>query len=356
MAYFARVTSERVKELMSERMKLSIIIPIFKVEAYLRKCVESVLNQDLPSSEYEIILVNDGSPDGCPQICDEYAVAHKNIKVIHRENGGLSAARNSGIEIANGEYIMFVDSDDYLEPNILGYLMRTMEEKQLDVLRYNYQNVRENGEIFVPFKTGKPYFDYSDDVLDGEAFLNERLGYACYAWAFILRRDLIISNDQSPMTNGKCEKDNILFTPDIYFEDTDWTPRMLLRAKRVSSTPLIVYNYLWREGSITLPDNPTKKKKVLEDKISNIEGFKQQQVLVRDKRWFEWQTAGVAMYVLGVLASYRREERKPYFQKLKSLNIFPLSTYRAVGNNKWKIRLANISPILYCNIMHLIHK
>ena len=116
-------------------IKLSIIVPIYGVEAYLRKCVDSLLNQDMPSSEYEIILVDDESPDACPRICDEYAVAHENIRVIHRKNGGLSAARNSGIEIAQGEYLMFVDSDDYIEPNVLSGLMAQVERDNLDVSR-----------------------------------------------------------------------------------------------------------------------------------------------------------------------------------------------------------------------------
>lgn len=336
-------------------MKLSIIIPIYNVEAYLKKCVDSVLNQD--SEDYEIILVDDGSTDSCPVICDEYVsplffnslTRSVVIKVIHQPNAGLSAARNSGIKIANGDYLMFVDSDDFIEPNVLGELVRTMDEKQLDVLRYNYQNVRENGEVFVPFKTGKPYFDYCDDVLDGEAFLNERLGYACYAWAFILRRDLLIPNSLNANSLT-------LFTEGIYFEDTDWTPRMLLKAKRVSSTEKIVYNYLWREGSITLPDNPIKKKKVLDDKMKLISGFIERQKLVKDKRWFTWQIAGTTMSILGILSTYSVNERKPYLQQLKAYNIFPLSTYRSAGSVKYKRWLANLSPSLYCNLMHLIHK
>lgn len=322
-------------------IKLSIIVPIYNVELYLRKCVDSLLAQDLPSSEYEVILVDDGGKDACPQICDEYAAAHENIRVVHRKNGGLSAARNSGIEVAQGEYVMFVDSDDYIEPNVLGSLLKRMEKEHLDLLRYNYQNVRENGEVFVPFKTGKPYFDYSSEVVDGETFLNERLGYACYAWAFVLRRDLL---------------EGCVFTPGIYFEDTDWTPRMLLKAKRAASTEMIVYNYLWREGSITLPDNPMKKKKVLEDKIKLLYGFKEQAQQVRNMQWFKWQTAGVTMHVLGILATYPAAIRKPYIQQLKSLKIFPLSLYRAVGNNKWKIRLANASPTLYCWVMSVSHR
>lgn len=350
-------------------IKLSIIVPIYNVAPYLRKCVDSLLAQDLASSEYEIILVDDESPDACPQICDEYARKSQEsraesqelpcIRVVHRKNGGLSAARNSGIEIAQGDYLMFVDSDDYIEPNVLGVLVRTMEEKQLDVLRYNYQNVRivesqesrvkSKYEVFEPHKNAKPYFDYSSEIEDGETFLNSRLGYACYAWAFLIKRAMFYKDLGFKIFD-------LRFTEGIYFEDTDWTPRMLLRAKRVSSTEKVVYNYLWREGSITLPDNPIKKKKVLEDKISLLRGFKEHQKMAQNKQWFIWQTAGTTMSVLGILATYPSAERKPYIKQLKELDVFPLSTYRAVGNNNYKIRLANISPFIYCKLMNLIRK
>ena len=322
-------------------IKVSIIVPIYNVAPYLRMCVASLLDQDLVKNEYEIILVDDGSMDTCPEICDEYERMFENIHTIHQKNSGLSAARNSGVKMAKGKYIMFVDSDDYLQKNVLGALIEQIESQHLDVLRYNYYNVHEDGSIFEPHKNVKPHFDYSSEVVDGETFLNERLGYACYAWAFVLKRELLNS---------------CLFTEGIYFEDTDWTPRMLLRAKRVASTELVVYNYLWREGSITLPDNPQKKKKVLEDKIRLLRGFKEQQKKVQNKQWFIWQTAGTTMSVLGILATYPNEVQEPYIKQLQELNVFPLSTYRAVGNNKYKIRLANISPTLYCKLMSLIHK
>lgn len=355
-------------------VKLSIIVPIYNVEQYLRKCIDSLLEQDLSSSEYEIILVDDGATDSCPQICDEYAAKHDNIRAIHQKNAGLSAARNSGIEIAQGDYLMFVDSDDSIEPNALGVLVQTMEEKRLDVLRYNYQNVRivesqeskvkSKYEVFEPHKNAKPYFDYSSEIEDGETFLNSRLGYACYAWAFILRRDLIIESQESRVKSQeskvesqelRIERQDCIFTEGIYFEDTDWTPRMLLRAKRVASTELKVYNYFWREGSITLPDNPVKKKKVLEDKIRLLYGFKEQQRLAQNKQWFVWQTAGTTMSVLGILATYPSVERKPYIKQLKELDIFPLSTFRSNRNGRIKILVANISPSLYCSLMSLIH-
>ena len=163
---------------------LSIIVPVYNVERYLPKCIDSLLNQDLPSDAYEIIIVDDGSPDVCPAICDDYAMRFANIKVIHRENGGLSAARNSGIDGAEGKFVQFVDSDDYLESNVLKTLVEKMETDQLDVLRFNYRNVNERYEEIEPNKDPKHWVNYSSEVCDGLTFLNERLGPACYACQF----------------------------------------------------------------------------------------------------------------------------------------------------------------------------
>lgn len=129
-------------------MLLSIIVPIYKVEPYLRKCVDSLLVQDLSPEEYEIILVDDGSPDDCGKIADEYAARFSNVRGIHQENGGLSVARNTGIMTAQGKYIQFVDSDDYLEPDVLGSLVGRAERDDLDVLRFNYRNVNERYEEY----------------------------------------------------------------------------------------------------------------------------------------------------------------------------------------------------------------
>ena len=94
--------------------KISVIVPVYKVEAYLPRCVESLLSQTY--KDFEIILVDDGSPDTCPAMCDAYAKKYSNIHVLHKENGGLSDARNAGVTIAKGEYVTFVDSDDYVHP------------------------------------------------------------------------------------------------------------------------------------------------------------------------------------------------------------------------------------------------
>ena len=351
--------------------KLSFIVPVYNVAPYLRKCVDSLLAQDYDN--YEIILVDDGSTDESPQICDEYAASPLSakgtspfseadhsiapIRVIHQVNAGLSAARNSGILAARGEYLCFVDSDDYWQPNVLGGLMAQVERENLDVLRFDYQNVRlkneDEYEVFQPNKDPKRDVDYSEEVTDGETFLNERLGPACYAVMFILRRDIIL-NLKSEIINYKSEIDDCLFTPGIYFEDTDWTPRMLLRAKRVVSTPQVVYNYLWRTGSITLPTDSAKRKKVLEDKIRLIRGFLEQSKLVKDPIWYTRMTSSTAMNILGMLAKMSLAERKPYLQELKSLHIFPLSAKKEkMLSQRIKTYLANISPNIYCKLMSI---
>lgn len=333
---------------------LSIVVPIYNVEKYLRKCVDSLLNQDIDN--YEIILVDDGSPDSCSQICDEYAkhytlnITHNTptIRVVHRENGGLSAARNSGIEVAQSEYIMFVDSDDYIEPNVLGGLLAQMERDNLDVLRYRLQYVNPKYEVYNPYKSN-PFKgnDYSEVPTDGVSFLNSRMNTQCYAWQFVLRRDLIYTLHTAHSTSGN----NILFSPGIYFEDTDWTPRMLAKAKRVASTATVVYNYLVREGSITNAVNRSKQKKVLDDKMRLVETMKQLSQGLReqgkDNQWFSRMIADTVIGIITILGTQFYDERKAYLKMLRDMNIYPLCSRIA------KARLINLSPRIAVELLHI---
>lgn len=124
--------------------KISIIIPVYNVEKYLSHCLDSCLEQDLPKSEYEIIIVNDGSPDRSQEIIDSYASKHENIIAIIKENGGLSSARNAGLKIAKGEYIWFVDSDDSIKENCLSEIYKLISEQNIECLTFNYFYKNEN--------------------------------------------------------------------------------------------------------------------------------------------------------------------------------------------------------------------
>lgn len=318
-------------------MQLSIIVPVYGVANYLRKCVDSLLAQDI--TDYEIILVDDGSPDECPQICDEYEALYPNlIKVIHQKNAGLSAARNSGINAAQGDYIMFVDSDDYLQPNVLRTLMEQVERENLDVLRFDYQNVRESGDAFAPYKDMTNYNDYSSTPTDGLTFLNERMGTQCYAVQFLVRREIALQEQ---------------FTPGIYFEDTDWTPRMLLRAKRLASTDLVVYNYLWREGSITLSQKDINKmRKQLQDKMRLLARLNKWGNQVADCRWFDSMISSLMVNVVGIIASTFYDERKEYIRQIKALDILPITTYHIAPRAQKKVKMINMSLRLAVMVLH----
>lgn len=220
-------------------IKFSIIVPIYKVEEYLHQCLDSILCQDFKN--FELILVDDGSPDNCPKICDEYAVEDKRIKVIHKENGGLSDARNSGIKIAKGEYIIFVDSDDYWDgTSALANIACKLDGVKADVLIFGSKNYYYGKNKCLISKTG-----YDNNILE-HCSMSEILKYLFdnelfpgAAWRVAVRRDLIVSN-------------NIFFIKGIKGEDYDWLLNLFYHARVFTSINDTLYIYRkGRIGSIT---------------------------------------------------------------------------------------------------------
>ena len=126
-----------------EKPLLSIIVPVYKVENYLQKCIDSILAQTF--TDFELILVEDGSPDGCPALCDAAAAKDARIRVLHQKNGGLSAARNAGLDVARGEWIGFVDSDDYIAPEMYETLYKAVQSTGADLALCDYAEVDEAG-------------------------------------------------------------------------------------------------------------------------------------------------------------------------------------------------------------------
>lgn len=124
---------------------VSVIVPVYKVEKYLRECVDSILNQSFDN--FELILVDDGSPDSCPSICDEYKAKDRRVAVIHKNNGGLSSARNAGLDAAKGRYILFVDSDDYIKKELLSVCVKKIKESKADIVRFGYTKIRDDKSV-----------------------------------------------------------------------------------------------------------------------------------------------------------------------------------------------------------------
>lgn len=207
-------------------MKLSIIIPVYRVEATLDRCVGSVLSQSF--SDFEVILVDDGSPDRCPELCDLWAAKDSRISVIHRENGGLSAARNSGIEQARGEFLTFIDSDDYLGEGTLEVLMPLAEET--DLLEYPawlFYGSPDQKQLTLPHRT---YANANEYWLQSRAYLH------AYAWNKIYRRHLF---DQVRYPEGKV------------YEDVYVLPKLLRQSPRIMTTDRGRYYYCDNPQGIT---------------------------------------------------------------------------------------------------------
>ena len=207
---------------------VSIVVPVYKVEAYLDQCVQSIRNQTW--KELEIILVDDGSPDQCGKMCEEYKELDQRIKVIHKPNGGQGDARNEGAKAAEGEYLLFVDSDDYIAGDLVEKVVRAAKETDSDIVLFDYYYV-ENGE--------KEHRSY--DIPSGRALSladEKRLLLAPPAsWIKLFRREFY-------------RKTGIAFPVGIYYEDLATTPQLLLEAQRIVYLKEPLYYYVNRMGSI----------------------------------------------------------------------------------------------------------
>ncbi len=184
-------------------MKVSVIIPIYKVEKWIDRCVNSVLQQTL--QDIEIILVDDGSPDRCPDICDRYKDSYTNIKVIHKQNGGLASARNAGMQAAKGKYIFFLDSDDWIDPNTLAELVETAEAHQVDFVRFrpmyaNWPNHRDGELCDFGAENGMEEGLYNRARIEAEIFPRlivtpqMTMGPIVAAWRSLYRSTFLLDN------------------------------------------------------------------------------------------------------------------------------------------------------------------
>lgn len=208
---------------------ISVIVPVYKVELYLSRCVDSIIDQSYEN--LEIILVDDGSPDNCGKICDEYAKRDNRIKVIHKENGGLSSARNAGLSIVSGDYIGFIDSDDWIETDMFKSLVDVAERENADIVQCGFQAVLNDGTVKRKYSFDKECYNNSDIL--SAYFLQTKIHVV--VWNKLYRSYLF---DSIRMVEGRLHEDTM-----VSFE-------LILRTKKFFSITNIYYNYLQRDTSI----------------------------------------------------------------------------------------------------------
>lgn len=230
---------------------ISIVVPVYKVEAYLDRCVQSIVDQTYRN--LEIILVDDGSPDNCPAICDAWAAKDSRIKVIHKENGGLSDARNAGMAVATGSYMGFIDSDDYIAPGMYQLLYDRMIADDSDIAACGVEMVFEDGSPTRSLtKSGSCVLEQESamEAVVRESWLKQPVWYKLY------------KTDQIR---------DIPFPVGMYHEDVFWTWQAVARAKRVSVFDTPCYYYIQRSGSIMGENYSLRRLDAVEAKRERLE-------------------------------------------------------------------------------------
>lgn len=328
--------------------KISVIVPIYNVEKYLPKCIESIINQTY--TNLEIILVDDGSPDNCSNICDSYSLTDKRIKVIHKRNGGLSDARNAGLDVATGDYISFLDSDDYIHKKFYETLINLIIQYDADIAQCEFLKVYE--EDTSNFNDCE--FESNEEVslLNNEQALdnlfNEYYVNTVVVWNKLYKRELFR---------------NIRYPKGKIHEDEYTTYKVLFLTNRVVITSKTLYYYLQRESSITGKGFNIKS-------LDKIDSYYEQILFYDNKKLFELKKEAKIRFeglirssMSNVLNSNLDNKDKVFYD----LIIYYRKKYDLFSNNlnvstKKKIImiLFKYSPIfiikLLCNVLYLKSK
>jgi glycosyltransferase involved in cell wall biosynthesis len=232
--------------------KISVIVPIYNVEIYLVKCIESIINQTY--SNLEIILVDDGSPDNCGEICNYYATKDNRIKVIHKENGGLSDARNVGLDFANGEYINFIDPDDYIHEKFYDTLINLAISHNADIAQCDFLKVYENGSTNTDMALNER-ISVLNNIEALNNLFNDYYVTTTVVWNKLYRKELFT---------------DIRFPKGKINEDEFTTFKVLFNSEKVVTTSKPLYYYLQRSNSIMGEKFNTKRLDYLEAYSSQI--------------------------------------------------------------------------------------
>ncbi|MDR2174474.1 MAG: glycosyltransferase [Synergistaceae bacterium] len=237
-------------------MKLSVIVPVYNVEAYLAECLECLLDQDLDAADYEIVLVNDGSADDSKRIAEQYAERYAHIVLFSQKNSGQSVARNVGVSKAKGDFLYFIDSDDYIERKSLGKILAFMERNDLDFCGFASKRTPDRNASGVPDWRG---LEKEPEVLTGLQLIAE-YGYNNGVWWYIFKKDIL-------------ERNGIFFEPETRVEDGPFTTNLLIHTDRAVFLPVQLYYYYINRHSIIETTDRTICQKISEGMLVAVKRF-----------------------------------------------------------------------------------
>ena len=316
---------------MENQQLISVVIPIYKVEKYLDRCIESIVNQTYQN--LEIILVDDGSPDNCPRICEVWARKDNRIKVIHKENGGLSDARNAGMRFAKGEYIAFVDSDDFVSKDFFETLIMVAFQEDSDIVECNVTKFYGEGQI------GGFADDLSICTYNPESALSGLIAenpFHQHVWNKLYKVD--------------CVK-GILFPIGKLNEDEFWTYQVFGRAKRVTKINKTMYFYFQRRDSIMGEKYSIRRLDALEGKANRQDFIQRSYPSLTEQSKIDFYGSCIFAYqsVLKYLKGKEKTDAIDIIKRYKQKCTLSVSEIMKIhGSSKKYLLLSKISFDLCC--------
>lgn len=283
-------------------IKYSFIVPVYNTEKYLKKCLDSLVNQTY--KDFEIIVVNDGSTDKSSSIISKYQKKYKNIIVIDKENEGLSMARNRGVQKSSGKYIIFVDSDDYVSNKLLEEVDKKIDDS--DILRFQIATEDEGYT-----KINEYHEEGFESMCGYDAFKNlSSYHFVEPAWCYVIRKNYYIENKFS-------------FKKGVYHEDFGLIPYVIYKARKVKSIDFIGYYYIQRNGSIM---NNNDYKKTVKKAFDMLEQYKTMRLFAkninRKNNLDDYFLSYISNSVIVKARELKKDEKKVYINELKKLNVF----------------------------------
>lgn len=317
--------------------EISIIVPVYNVEKYLDRCISSILEQSF--TDFQLILVNDGSKDNSGTICDEYAKKDSRIKVIHQDNLGLSAARNIGIEASQGKYITFIDSDDFIHTNMLYILYNNLLENKADISVCNYNLVYE--DKLTATNLGNNHIEVYNNIESVKKILEKSETVMIIAWGKLYKRDLF---------------DDIRYPVGKYHEDEFVTYKLLYKSTKVVVTDAKLYYYLQRSNSITGSTYSLKR-------LEKLEALEEAVMFFKSKSNEELSELAQFRYMLNIQIAYYKVKYEMNHEKIvmDKLRLQYHNKFDEFKNNiesitmmkKMALKIFYTFPNLYCFFIRL---
>lgn len=311
---------------------LSIVIPVYQAEKFLPDCLDSILYTGKASNLYEVILIDDGSDDSCPDICDQYAAAYSNIRVIHQTNNGVAHARNVGVIEAKGMYTAFVDSDDTIEMSKLLSVIEDVQSTSVDVACFGYYIYSETGILIRKEKARHA----SHTLITGLDFLQQQKDFKGYIWRYLFNTKYI---------------QNFSFQEDLrWSEDDEWIQKVLINASNVRIFDTYIYNYFSRCDSLT-HSYQSNTQAIIDTKFRLI-AYYLKTVTPETKKWYNYAIGVVVESILTITGKYTYTQHKEIIEKLESFHTGPYTLRYCTFVSAIKFLIINLSPNLYCFIRH----